>query len=147
MEWFGILGAVRDLCPKIGSAFTAKDLNKLVKFPDTEKCTGDQIASAWICKFVKWGYAEKAGTLQNPGHKPLTTYTLTKVGREAELELSDLDQLRDAVRAYEVARNARQASMGKKGEATPKSVQEEDKAFLALLDLCNKLDREEFGVE
>ncbi len=152
MDWFGILKEARLLSKN--KPFTAIDLNKKINFKKTEKRTADQIASAWICKLVKWGYAERVGSLPNPGHKPIAVYSVTEKGHEAENtsssataeeDLSDLDQLRDAVRVFEGARNARQASMGKKGE--PKAAQEEEKAFAELLALCDKFDRKEFGVD
>lgn len=145
MDWFGILEVARKLDPRKDGTFTAKDLNKAIRFPDTKECTADQIASAWICKFVKWGYAEKVGTLKNPGHKPLTTYTLTNEGFKVEVKLSDIDQLRDAVRAFETARVDHQSSMGKKTQR--QAGENEEQAFVNLIELCNKLDREEFGVD
>lgn len=154
MDWFGILEVARSLSPNKSSTFTCLDLNKKVRFSKTATRTSDQISSAWVCKLVKWGYAERVGSHPNPGHKPIAVYAVTPKGHEARNtsstagdaeELDDLDKLRDAVRIYEGARNARTASMGKKGE--PKAAQEEQKAFLELLALCDELDRKEFGVD
>lgn len=169
MDWFEILKAARGIPPNKDSEliFTVKDLSAAVGFSKTKSgCSPDQVASAWICKFVKWGYAEKVGTIPNPGHKPITTYTLTKEGREVkqrlsevgqqladvqkelsetDKQISDFDDLREAVRVFEAARITRRTSMGKKGE--PKAIQDEEKAFAELLALCDRLDREEYGVE
>src|SRR4029077_3667968 len=160
MDWFGILEAARNSFP---DKFTTFKFQELLKFSHIK------IASAWICKFVKWGYVERVGSEDNPGHKPIAVYAFTQVGRDAqntsalakskeeekkkqeeekaqkEEELSDLDKLRDAVRAFEGARNVRRASMGKK--TNHKALQEEDNAFLELLALCDELDKKEYGVD
>jgi len=154
MDWFEILKGARSLCKNPEDSFTAFDLNNQIGFPADSKKSSHRLASAWVCKLVTWGYVVRVGTKPNPGHKPVTLYTVTEKGHNAENtsstastkeEVSDLDKLRDAVRSYEGARNAKQASMGKKGE--PKAHQEEEKAFLELLALCDELDRKEFGVE
>lgn len=151
MDWFAILGIARSLSPNKSSTFTAYDLNKKVRFPATEKRTGDQIASAWIGKLQKWGYVERVGSAPNPGHKSIGVYAVTEKGRKAEntsasaSEFSDFDELREAVRGFEVARGEHRASMGKKTQK--QAGEKEEQAFVDLIALCNKYDREEFGVQ
>ena len=131
MDWFGILEAVRDLCPKEDSQFTSISLVNKLRFKAVGKKSPQQVSSTWISKFVKWGYARRVGDEANPGHKPLGVYVLTKYGREVDRQVPKIDQLRDLVRQVE----------GVKG--TPK----EASAWKALIAFCDKLDREEFGVE
>lgn len=154
MDWFEILEKARKLCPNKESTFTVSDIKDAFNFKPGPRTDSYHIASGWVGKLVRWNYVERVGSGKKVGHKPVALYAITKKGRDAENtssttsdpeEISDLDKLRDAVRSYEGARNAKQASMGKKGE--PKAVQEEEKAFLELLALCDELDRKEFGVD
>lgn len=158
MDWFQVLKKVREFCPNKDSTFKVveieKAFEKVFRSQATVKTDSYHIASGWVGKLVKWKYIERVGSEKNGDHKPIALYAITEKGRgaedtsssvDSEEELSNLDQLRDAVRVFEGARAARQASMGKKAE--PKALQEEEKAFAELLALCDKLDREEFGVE
>jgi hypothetical protein len=166
MDWFQILKAARDLHsnpdnPNPNNSFTAFDLNGKIKFPAGDNKLSHRLASAWICKLVAWGYVVRVGTQPNPGHKPVTLYALTEKGLTAkntsytahttapsEEELSDFDELRYAVRGFETTRSARQA-MGKKEKpkVLAEAEEKEEEAFAKLLALCDKFDKEEFGVE
>ena len=158
MDWFQILEKVRELCPNKDSTFKVSQIENafshIFRPKATESTSSYHIASGWVGKLAKWKYVERVGSEKNDAYKKIALYALTEKGRKAENtssstkeaeELDDLDKLRDAVRAYEGARNAKAASMGKKGE--PKAAQEEQKSFLELLALCDELDRKEFGVE
>lgn len=106
--WFEVLEAARRLSEdgskRIGASALAADAG----IPDTGKSTGSQIASGWLSKFVKWGYAVRSGTLEGDGAKWARGYMLTKFGFEVESRASNLDKLLDAVRAFKKDRSAKQ---------------------------------------
>lgn len=131
MDWFGVLEAARKIAPKEDSQFTSISLANAVRFRQVGRKTPQQVSATWISKFVKWGYARRVGDEANPGHKPLGVYVLTKYGREVERQIPKVDQLRDLIRQFEAARG------------TPKEMT----VWKNLIALCDKLDREEFGVD
>lgn len=151
MDWFSILKKVREFCPKEESTFTVSDVLGAFKFKGTESTDPYHIASGWVGKLVRWNYVKRVGSGEKVGHKRVALYAVTPKGRQAENtstreeELSNLDQLREAVRTFETARVGHQASIGKKTQK--QAFDREEQAFVDLIALCNKLDREEFGVE
>jgi len=79
MTWMDVLEAVRKLSE--AGEFTAPDLAKEARIKKGEKSTADQIASAWLGKFCRWGYVIRKGTI--PGQKKwIRMYEITKFGRE-----------------------------------------------------------------
>lgn len=96
MSWFNILEEAR-VFSELEESFSLADLVKCLKLKP-------YVASAWIGKFIRWGYIERIGSTPNPGHKPCAVYRVTKKGFEAE----DLSKktLAKALRAYFRARKA-----------------------------------------
>lgn len=131
MDWYNVLEGVRKIAPKEDSQFTSISLANAIRLKPIAGKSIQQTSAHWISKFVKWGYARSVGTEPNPGHKPLSVYVLTKFGRDVERQIPKLDQLRDLIRQFEAAR-------GTAKEAT---------TWKTLIALCDKLDREEFGVD
>ena len=81
--WYKVLLAARRLCtekePKkpTNALFTASDLSSAAKIKPGEKATSEKIASGWLGKFVRWGYALRVGSEPSKG-RPFTVYRLTK---------------------------------------------------------------------
>lgn len=105
--WFRALEAARELSPKDTHHFTAVQLAAQAGIGDTEKSRGSQIASAWLSKFVRWGYVNFVEKIDAGGVRPTNSYVVTKLGRECEVTEgcpSKLAGLISAVRAFEKAR-------------------------------------------
>jgi DNA-binding PadR family transcriptional regulator len=94
--WFEIL----EICRAISStspSFTAPDLAVAAKIEDipprpkpdgsgiTEGSKKEQIASAWLSKFVKWKYAIVSGKKDTGGRRPANLYSLTEAGKTCVL--------------------------------------------------------------
>lgn len=92
-SWFGILESARLL----GSKFTALDLKNATEITELK------LASAWLSKFLKWGYVAKLGTQEGGGKKPFTVYSLTDYGKSVAPKASHrkrLEHLLAAVDSY-----------------------------------------------
>lgn len=83
MTWFEVLKAARKL-DQHGN-FTAIQLVVEAGIQNGERSTASQIASAWLGKFILWGYADRVEQNtegeKKPTGRPQTLYTLTKYGR------------------------------------------------------------------
>lgn len=58
--------------------FNSTDLSLEAKIESTERSEAHQIASAWLGKFVRWGYVVRAG--HDPGERSWRGYSLTRWG-------------------------------------------------------------------
>lgn len=74
MDWFDILKAAR----KVGSEGRTVTAEALAKHLTIDPA----VASAWLGKFVRWGYALRAGRDTSRRGRPQTVYTLTRWGLE-----------------------------------------------------------------
>lgn len=99
MDWFSLLERIR----KIGGPFESSSI------VDAELNPSD--ASAWISKFVKWGYVKRIGSAPNKGRKPKGVYELTDYGRKVSPK--HVNRLALMLEASKAALAAR----GTKGEA------------------------------
>lgn len=107
--WFAVLEAARVLCPTGEEPFGAGALARGARIQKGARSTPDQIASAWLGKFVKWGYARHAGTSQEGG-RWRRRYVLTEYGLEVEVRAGRQElctRLVGAVRTFEAARGTR----------------------------------------
>jgi hypothetical protein len=94
--WFEILEICRAIS-STSSSFTASDLAMAAKIEDipprpkpdgsgmTEGSKKEQIASAWLSKFVKWKYASVSGKKDTGGRRPANLYMLTDTGKTCVL--------------------------------------------------------------
>lgn len=82
MTWFQVLEAARRISEVSPTGeFTASELALEAGLQESKKSTADQLASAWLGKFCRWGYALRTGS--SPGQKKwIRVYTLTKFGKE-----------------------------------------------------------------
>jgi hypothetical protein len=94
MNWFGVLEAAR----KVGSRaekdsvkvlpFTSFELAKEAGFKATSKSSPRDIASAWLGKFVRWGYALRINPVEESYQisrgRPTRIYMLTNWGIKVE---------------------------------------------------------------
>jgi hypothetical protein len=122
-----VLEAARKLSPRSDRTFTAAQLANEGQIADTEKSRGSQIASAWLSKFVRWGYVNFVEKIDAGGIRPTNTYVVTEVGHECEVTEgcpSKLASLIGAVRAFEKARK------------TPR----EEAAYKALLQVTGEIE-------
>jgi hypothetical protein len=93
--WFEILEVCRAITSKSPS-FTASDLAQAAQIEDvpprpkpdgsgmTEGSKKEQIASAWLSKFVKWKYTVVSGKKEGL-RRPANTYSLTELGKTCVL--------------------------------------------------------------
>lgn len=105
--WFRVLEAARALSPDDAHRFTAPQLALQAGLRDTADSQASQIASAWITKFIQWGYAVRCGKTQGEGLRPLNLYSLTEKGRTCvprEGRASKILRLLTAIRAFQKAR-------------------------------------------
>lgn len=72
--WWDVLRAARLIDGPNG--FTSVDLVAAGNLDDGRASSAGDQASAWLCKFVKWGYAKRKG---KDGRRVL--YALTKYGK------------------------------------------------------------------
>ena len=77
MDWYSVLLAARR-CASRKPVFNSTDLSLEAKIEATERSEAHQIASAWLGKFVRWGYAVRAG--HDPGERSWRGYSLTRWG-------------------------------------------------------------------
>lgn len=90
MDWYDVFKAARKIGSKeekrdgkrflVAAPFTAAQLAIAAKLKGTSKSTPQRIASAWIGKFVRWGYAATYETAKSTGGRPPVIYVLTKWG-------------------------------------------------------------------
>jgi hypothetical protein len=81
VNWYDILLGARRASHKGTRHITARDLASEVRIPASERSGPEKLASAWLGKFVRWGYAVRSGHIQ--GEKRWSrTYSLTKYGLE-----------------------------------------------------------------
>jgi hypothetical protein len=105
--WFRVLEAARRLSPRASHRFTAAQLAAEAGILDTKKSRGSQIASAWLSKFVRWGYVDFVEKIDAGGIRPTNAYAVTQAGHDCEVTEgcpSKLSRLIGAVRAFEKAR-------------------------------------------
>jgi DNA-binding PadR family transcriptional regulator len=99
MAWFDFLGSLRAIASQKPN-FGSEDLAR-------QSGLSEKDASAWISKFVRWGYAKRIGLEENPGRKPRGVYSLTDYGLSVEpKKMNRLSRLVDAVESYEKARGS-----------------------------------------
>lgn len=79
--WFDILLAVRKASLDGQRPITAQDVSREAKIRDTEKSSADQIASAWLGKFLRWGYVVVDGSAKGD-RRWIRTYKVTRWGLE-----------------------------------------------------------------
>jgi hypothetical protein len=104
MDWFSLLERIRKLdgpfrtSTVAGAGLSPKD------------------ASAWISKFVKWGYAKRTGSSPNGSHKPTGIYELTDYGMKVSPKhVNRLALMLEASKALEEVRGTKSeaAAMGR----------------------------------
>lgn len=103
--WFTYLESARELARK-KSEFTAKDFADAAGIEGTGASAPNQIATAWLSKFVRWKYVEIVGKEKGDGIRPSNVYSITDTGLKCELTLgpsSKLDRLLAAVRGFREA--------------------------------------------
>lgn len=104
MDWFSLLERIR----KLETPFETSGVAGAGLSPKD--------ASAWISKFVKWGYAKRVGSTPNDGRKPTGLYELTAYGREVSPKhVNRLALMLEASKAAEAARGTKSeaAAMGR----------------------------------
>jgi hypothetical protein len=77
VDWYSVLVAARRVASR-KPVFNSTDLALEAKIEATERSEAHQIASAWLGKFVRWGYAVRAG--HDPGERSWRGYSLTNWG-------------------------------------------------------------------
>jgi len=125
--WFETLLAARQLSPDPKHFFTAAQLAQAADIQPGPRSTREQIASAWMSKFVKWGYALSVGKIEGAGVRMNNTYVVTDKGHAAEPRegrATQLDHLVEAVRAF-------QAAVGTRNEAG---------AYKRMVDACDAIE-------
>lgn len=125
--WFEILLVARKLSPDLRHLFTAAQLAEAARIAPGPRSAPAQIASAWMSKFVKWGYATRVGGIEGAGVRMANTYAVTDKGHAAEPRegrAAQIERLVAAVRAYQAAR-------GTRGEAG---------SFKNLVDTCDAIE-------
>lgn len=110
--WFELLQSAREIGVKAEVRVTENGETKIVierhfGAEDFASVTSlsPKDASAWISKFVRWGYAKRVGSTENPGLKPRAVYALTDFGLNVTPKnpnrlkrlLTAIQELRDAV--------------------------------------------------
>lgn len=83
MTWYDVLKAARRAAAagnRKEAVFTAAGVAAQAKIKPTDRSSADAIASAWLCKFLRWGYVLRAGTQGGKG-RPRTLFVLTDWGR------------------------------------------------------------------
>lgn len=119
--WYRVLEAAR----RLRDGFAASDLS-------ARAGVAPHVASAWLGKFCRWGYASRTGTKETQDRdgarrKPRTLYALTDLGRSCEFRegmRSRLARLVAAVRAHERAGSKR----------------ERDTSYSAMLKVCGEVE-------
>jgi hypothetical protein len=109
MSWFEVLERAREICPDGERRFTAAELADHAALAAGGAAKPEQIASAWLAKFVKWGYATRTGKRPGP-FRPLTLYVLTRLGLtcvRGEPLHERFVRLVAAVRGFQKARGTR----------------------------------------
>lgn len=115
-SWYSILDSARKFSPDERKPFTAPDLARVAGLQDTESSTASQIATAWLSKFVKWGYVRIIGKVTGESGRQTNAYVISENGRACEQKEgrgSQVARLLAAVRAYQKVRG-----QGGKPEAT-----------------------------
>lgn len=74
MNWFQVLRSAR-LAASKERLINSRALAKAIELPEKD-------ASAWLGKFVRWGYAIRVDREANGRGRPRTIYRLTKYGLE-----------------------------------------------------------------
>jgi hypothetical protein len=79
MDWWTVLQAVRKASLDGKRPFTALDVSREAKIEATERSRPEQLASAWLGKFHRWGYVLPDGSAK--GEKRwVRTFTITEYG-------------------------------------------------------------------
>lgn len=131
--WFKALEAARELSPRDTNHFTAVQLAAQAGIEDTVDregkviSRGSQIASAWLSKFVRWGYVDFVEKIDAGGIRPTNSYVVTKLGRECEVTEGCPAKL---IRLIAAVRAVQKVYRTPKGEA----------AFGALVKLADELE-------
>ncbi len=82
MGWYNVLLTARGIGIKRNRtvAFTSTQLAHALGIESTDERNSSSIASAWLCKFRRWGYVVLAGEAQSTGGRPPKMYILTSWG-------------------------------------------------------------------
>lgn len=107
-SWYRILQAACRLCQDGKTEFTS---HMLAREAGLHGPRAGQVASAWLAKFVRWGYVSKRRkAIPLPhGGRPSNAYLVTEKGRDCaprEGRVSQLHRLVGAVREFEGAKTA-----------------------------------------
>lgn len=84
--WYGVLKAIRDVVSAKGgdpleAAFTAEELAEEAGMAQSKSgASPSWIASAWLGKFVRWGYVVRGGKAPNVAGRAVQTYRITAWG-------------------------------------------------------------------
>jgi hypothetical protein len=108
--WYDVLEAARGLHGNPKGPFTKDDLAQAAGIQDGPKSLAGRIASAWLTKFVKWGYVERVGEIPGAGIRPTYQYAVTEKGLTAKYREgtdAQLSRLMDAVRMFAPGRPRR----------------------------------------
>lgn len=79
--WWKVLLAIRQASLGGTRPFTVQDVANAVQMQGTERSTKEDMASAWVGKFVRWGYVRHEGKADGPVRK-IRTFQITKYGLE-----------------------------------------------------------------
>lgn len=107
-NWFELLKLARDLGTEADFQYVEGGVQKTgieLRFGTDELAAATDLvpkdASAWISKFVRWGYARRVGSIEQPGLKPKGVYALTEYGRSVEpKKVNRLKRLMGAVGTF-----------------------------------------------
>lgn len=162
MDWFEILEKAKQICAskeKHGEepVFTVREIEKAFGFKPGPETDSYHIASGWVGKLVRWRYVDRVGSKKNDGLKAIALYGITKKGDDAENnsrqaktagpkkdDSPDLLDLIEAVRELEAARVEHQKTLGKKSQK--EAAEKEEDSFVALIKLCDEIEKKEYGV-
>jgi len=125
--WFRVLEAARKLSPGDRHVFTAAHLVKELGIEGTTDSKASQIASAWMGKFVRWGYARRVGQIAGNGARPNTQYVLTPDGRTCKQRTGKATKLANLVKAVRILQKVK----GTRGETS---------AYTELLRACDEME-------
>lgn len=125
--WFNILQVARTLCPDGKTPFGSGDLSRKARIAEGASSRPEQIASAWLGKFVRWGYAKRVGTSESAERRWRRAYVLTDFGltvQPAAGRFEKCETLTKALRDYQKAKGTRL----------------EEKSWKTLLKACERVE-------